>query len=366
MIGDTARGVMFPTLWLLNKSLGGDKITQVGRAGALRQQRIILLSYITNKTSHARPPQGYAVASFSGGRVLMSPILGKMSETIGYKPTLTKSLSTLLLGTLLYVCASTPAMSSLLNSIHPSLPLCALIGAQVVMGLGSGTLGVTRAYVAEITPRDKRTAWLSYLTAVQYAGFTVMPAVGAFICRAVKEGGIMEGGREYLGGYIAFNEFSMPAWFMAVMCSVTLTLTRTVFKDRKRATKAPKKAGDSEAGAEEDFADQLVLGSLTRFDATILGCMLLNVATKGSIAVYETLSVNFAVSHFVSFDAEKAGFVVSSCGAMGVLALVCMGLLGRVWTDVQLITGGMVVMCIGTGLLIHFGELSRFGEVRGG
>lgn len=63
------------------------------------------------------------------------------------------------------------------------------------MGLGSGTLGVTRAYVAEITPRDKRTAWLSYLTAVQYSGFTVMPVVGAFICRAVKEGGVMEGGR---------------------------------------------------------------------------------------------------------------------------------------------------------------------------
>jgi hypothetical protein len=45
---------MFPTLWLLNKSLGGDKITQ-----------------------------GYAVASFSGGRVLMSPVLGKMSGENG-------------------------------------------------------------------------------------------------------------------------------------------------------------------------------------------------------------------------------------------------------------------------------------------
>ncbi|GMH66437.1 hypothetical protein TrRE_jg9159 [Triparma retinervis] len=334
LIGDTARGVMFPTLWLLNKSLGGNKITQ-----------------------------GYAVASFSGGRVLMSPVLGRMSETLGYKPTLTKSLSMLLLGTLLYVAASTPVVASHAASIHSSAPLFLLIFAQVVMGLGSGTLGVTRAYVAEITPRDKRTAWLSYLTAVQYSGFTVMPVVGAFICRAVKEGGVMEGGRDFLGGYLSFNEFSMPAWFMVVLCSLTLILTRTVFTDRKRAAKAPKKAADLESG-EADFADQLVLGSLTRFDATILGCMLLNVATKGSIAVYETLAVNFSVSHFVSFDAEKAGFVVSSCGAMGVVALLCMGLLGRIWSDVQMITGGMIVMCIGTGLLVHFGDHSHFGETR--
>ena len=131
----------------------------------------------------------------------------------------------------------------------------------------------------------------------------------------------------------------MPAWFMTVLSSLTLILTRTVFADRKRAAKAPKKAVDLESG-EADFADQLVLGSLTRFDVTILGCMLLNVATKGSIAVYETLAVNFSVSHFVSFDAEKAGFVVSTCGAMGVVALLCMGLLGRIWSDVQMITGG--------------------------
>ena len=117
------------------------------------------------------------------------------AETLGYKPTLTKSLSTLLFGTLLYVSASTPVIASHLASIHDSAPLSLLILAQIVMGLGSGTLGVTRAYVAEITPRDKRTAWLSYLTAVQYSGFTVMPVVGAFICRAVKEGGVMEGGR---------------------------------------------------------------------------------------------------------------------------------------------------------------------------
>lgn len=42
-----------------------------------------------------------------------------------------------------------------------------LLASQVIMGIGSGTLGVTRAYVAEQTLRSKRTVLLAYLTAVQ-------------------------------------------------------------------------------------------------------------------------------------------------------------------------------------------------------
>lgn len=85
--------------------------------------------------------------------------------------------------------SSTPALVAKLDSLHPKVGLFLLILAQLVMGLGSGTLGVTRGYVADITPRNERTSWIGYLTAVQYAGFTVMPGVGALLCRSVKTGG---------------------------------------------------------------------------------------------------------------------------------------------------------------------------------
>jgi len=145
LVGDTARGVMFPTLWPLVKSLGGSRVHQ-----------------------------GIAVASFSFGRVISSPILGKKSVKDGYRSTLTISLSMLLVGTLAYSLA--PAVDNLYW----------LIMAQVIMGLGSGTLGVTRAYVAEITPRKDRTEYIAMLTAVQYGGFTVMPIVGSFFCKMVS------------------------------------------------------------------------------------------------------------------------------------------------------------------------------------
>ena len=96
----------------------------------------------------------------------------------------------------------------------------------------------------------------------------------------------------------------------------------------------------------------------------VLGCLLLNVATKGSIAVYETLSVPFATSHFPSYDSERAGFAVSSAGALGVIALLCMGLLGKCMTDTQMIVYGALTMVVGTGSLVHFGDHSNFAPFR--
>ena len=83
-----------------------------------------------------------------------------------------------------------------------------------------------------------------------------------------------------------------------------------------------------------------------------------------SIAVYETLSVPFATSHFDSYTSERAGFAVSSAGALGVLALLCMGPLGRLLTDTQMIKYGSLTMVVGTGCLVHFGDHTHFPPAR--
>ena len=125
--------------------------------------------------------------------------------------------------------------------------------------------------------------------------------------------GWLEGGREWLGGYLSLNSFSMPAFFLAALVALALVFVNNVFSDVRKVRKRHKydKAVEKESAVDIEsglsalsFSDEVVLGILTRFDLAILGCMLLNVATKGSIAVYETLGATFASSHFVGFDAE--------------------------------------------------------------
>lgn len=135
LIGDASRGILFPTLWLLIESLGGQKLHQ-----------------------------GIAVASFSAGRIISSPILGHYSEIYGYKYILILSNLIIIVGCLVYMSASNIWMIFL---------------AQWIIGFGAGTLGVTRAYVVEYAHKQNRTVYIAYLTAVQYGGFTLTPALGA-------------------------------------------------------------------------------------------------------------------------------------------------------------------------------------------
>jgi ceroid-lipofuscinosis MFS transporter 7 len=122
LVGDMARGILFPTLWPYVSMLGGSKAVL-----------------------------GFLVASFSFGRVISSPALGRWSGSVGYRKTLVGAQLTIALGTAMYASST-------------SLWMLAL--AQVIMGLGSGTLGVTRAYVAEKSSHEQKTYMLAYLTYV--------------------------------------------------------------------------------------------------------------------------------------------------------------------------------------------------------
>lgn len=80
-------------------------------------------------------------------RAIMSPILGRRSTRRGYKETFTIATCLLLVGAFAYAIAA--------NNVEVFL-------SQVSLGVGSGTLGVTRAYVADKTTKAQRTYLLAY------------------------------------------------------------------------------------------------------------------------------------------------------------------------------------------------------------
>ncbi len=138
-LGDMSRGIFFPTMWNLVQQLGGDQVTL-----------------------------GYVIASFSFGRMLVLPLFGSWSNKYGYKWTLQISTAILFVGTLLF--------AQVLNV--GTAWYC--VFANAVLGVGSGTLGVTMAYASEVTPKRKRTGYIAWVTAVQYAGTTATPFIGSF------------------------------------------------------------------------------------------------------------------------------------------------------------------------------------------
>lgn len=119
------------------------------------------------------------------------------------------------------------------------------------------------------------------------------------------------------------------------------------FQDRHRvAVQKPKKASKKRELIEEVANSSALWGLLTVYDACILGCMLLNIATKGSIASFETLGIAYAETHFDMLS-QQAGSLVATCGTIGVFALLSMGKLSKIFSDIQLICGGMIIMALG-------------------
>ena len=158
--------------------------------------------------------------------------------------------------------------------------------------------------------------------------------------------------------------YTAPAYFMGVVVAFTIAMILTFFQDRQRITtvKEQQKKKSQKRAMIDDVANSIpsFLCGFTVYDACILGCMLLNVSTKGSIASFETLGISFAESHF-QMASSRAGTIVASCGLCGVFALLSMGTLIQYFTDVQLIYGGMAVMATGIATLAGFGETVEDG-----
>ena len=250
-LGDSARGIYFPTMWLNVQRCGGNQAIQ-----------------------------GMVVASFSLGRIITSPYLGALSEKMGHKFVLTISNSVILLGCFLYANAS-------------SIP--SLIISQIIVGFGSGTLGVTRSYVAETSPKEHRTSYMAYLTATQYTGFTVMPLLGGYLALYGKKL-CSSGNCKWL--IFEMNEFSFPAYFMMAMAAIIIFLVVFVFQDYKKdptsASSTKKKTiSEIEAAKETDTCESCGITGMTLANELAIGGCLLNIATKGNIRLK---SPKYAVS----------------------------------------------------------------------
>ena len=184
-VGDASRGILFPALWPLCQHLGGTKLDL-----------------------------GFLVSIFSFGRYIIAKRLGIIADVYRHRASLMISGVIFILGGIFW-------------SISPfasTLPL--LYIAQFTLGLGTGSLGVTRSYVVEQTTPQTRTYMLAYLTMLQYGGFTVTPLIGALLV--------------VIGGTISEScKYAFPAIMVLLLAIVSTLMLVFIFKDFEVAYEEP-------------------------------------------------------------------------------------------------------------------------------
>jgi hypothetical protein len=173
--------------------------------------------------------------------------------------------------------------------------------------------------------------------------------------------------------------FALPAYLIGLLALLSIVGLLTVFKDFEEAPEAaaappvltlaalqqppPTEPGagagaGTAAAAEETKIEAGTSSPATGGDATAsapaagsvalvaVALLLLNVTTKGSIAVYETLGAETAVSDY-GMTTPTVGVMITACGAFGfVMLLLFKAFWTARFTDTQLILGGIATMAL--------------------
>ncbi len=130
------------------------------------------------------------IGAFAVGQFISTAIWGRLSDRFGRKPILVLSL----LG---------QALSYLLLAFAGNL--WALAAARLLNGLTSGNLSVAMAYIADVTPEEKRAQGMGYVGGAISLGFIIGPALGGIL-----------GGKD-----AASASLFLPALLALAVCSVT-------------------------------------------------------------------------------------------------------------------------------------------------
>eukprot|EP01039_Chlorochromonas_danica_P005842 gene5842-6433_t len=322
-VGDAARGILFPVLWPLCQMLGGS--------------RIML---------------GYLVATFSIGRLLVTTRLGIIADTNGHRKALIISGIVLIIGSLLW--ANAPFLGG----------LAMLYLAQLTLGLGTGSLGVTRSYVAEQTDPSHRTHKLANLSALQYAGFAATPLLGSLFVM--------------LGNDISSDwSFALPSYLLFLLGVICLGLLIHPFTDYIKNDAEDIKSCYSEDLVDTSPSDHITLNPIQAnkendpvvvtpkhdmesqtasslplqqqeksFDTHARGyvyylMMFLNFSTRGAIAVFETQASHMLLDEY-NLSQIWLGLIVSIAGSIGTLQLIYFQQLWcRNFSDFTLMVGGL-------------------------
>jgi len=126
----------------------------------------LVLSFLNNDMKRAANWNGIFLTVFAAMQFFFSPVIGVLSDRIGRRPVLL--LSSLGLGLDYVVMALAPTIGWL------------FLG-RIISGITASSIPTAMAYIADVTPREKRAGAFGLIGAAFGIGFTFGPVVGGLV-----------------------------------------------------------------------------------------------------------------------------------------------------------------------------------------
>src|SRR5947199_1823223 len=126
----------------------------------------LVLGFLNNEMKRVADWNGIFVTVFSAMQFFFAPVIGVLSDRIGRRPVLL--LSSLGLGLDYMVMALAPTIGWL------------FLG-RIISGITASSIPTAMAYIADVTPREKRAGAFGTIGAAFGIGFTLGPVVGGLV-----------------------------------------------------------------------------------------------------------------------------------------------------------------------------------------
>ena len=153
---------------------------------------------------------GALIASYSLMQFIFAPVWGRWSDHIGRRPVM-------LIGNL--GGAGSYALFAYASGLHGNLALWGILASRVFAGICGANISVASAYIADISPAEKRSAGMALIGVAFGFGFLCGPPLGSFTAGLFGKTG--------------------PGWVAAAFCAANFILGWFILGESRKPGAAP-------------------------------------------------------------------------------------------------------------------------------
>ena len=255
---------------------------------------------------------GGIMASYSLMQFIFSPVWGRLSDRVGRRPIMLASTSMAIVSYVVFALGTGLEGGSALLVFLLSRSLAGICGANITVG---------QAYVADITPPEKRSRSMGLIGVAFGLGFIIGPALGAFSLSRFGVAG--------------------PGWVAAAMCLLNFCLA-LVFLKESWTPRAEHIQQRPHWAQWKHTLSQPTLATLTGVYFLATFCFTIFETTLGLV-----VADNFSLDLHQRGDAHVIGYLFAFCGIIG--AVVQGGLIGRLvaaFGEPRIIAASMILVAV--------------------
>jgi MFS family permease len=240
---------------------------------------------------------GLLAASYSLAQFLAAPVLGRISDEQGRRPVLMLSVGVASVAWVVFGFAGEVEAVA-----GTAAATATLFAGRLMAGAAGGNIAAAQAYVADVTPRERRAGALGLVGAAFGLGFVFGPAIGGLMASDP----VVAAARDLLPGVVPATRFSLPSFAAAGLSLLSLLAAAVVLKEPERQRRSGARLGPL-AQFRATFADAALRPLVVSF-------FLVSFAFAGVQVMFIPLAADF-----FDYDATEAALFLTYIGVLGTL-----------------------------------------------